>query len=35
MSSTHSARHSFDKITGMITKAKDAGGEVLVGGTCT
>lgn len=28
-----SGRPAFDKITGYIQKAKDAGGEVLVGGT--
>jgi len=28
------ARPAFDKITGIITKAKEAGGEVLSGGTC-
>lgn len=27
-------RPAFDKIKGMITKAKDAGGEVLTGGKC-
>ena len=28
------ARPAFDKITGIISKAKEAGGEVLSGGTC-
>ena len=28
------ARPSFDKISGIITKAKEAGGEILSGGTC-
>ncbi|ORX36362.1 delta-1-pyrroline-5-carboxylate dehydrogenase [Kockovaella imperatae] len=28
------AQHSFDKITGIITKAKEAGGEVIAGGKC-
>ncbi|KAF8312625.1 delta-1-pyrroline-5-carboxylate dehydrogenase [Clavulina sp. PMI_390] len=27
------AKHSFDKIVGYISKAKEAGGEILVGGT--
>lgn len=28
------SKGSFDKITSYIKKAKDAGGEILVGGTC-
>lgn len=28
-----SGRPAFDKIMGYIQKAKDAGGEVLIGGT--
>ena len=28
-----SAQPAFDKITGYIQKAKDAGGEVLIGGS--
>ena len=28
------ARPAFDKISGIITKAKEAGGEMLSGGTC-
>ena len=28
------AQHSFNKITGIITKAKEAGGEVIAGGKC-
>jgi len=27
------AKHSYDKILGYIQKAKDAGGEILIGGT--
>ena len=30
---SYSNRPSYDKITGYIKKAKDAGGEVLIGGT--
>ena len=28
------ARHSFDKITGIVNKAKEAGGEIIAGGKC-
>ena len=27
-------RPAFDKITGIIAKAKEAGGEILAGGSC-
>lgn len=30
---SYSNEASFDKITGLIAKAKEAGGEILVGGT--
>ena len=29
----HSGRPAYDKIMGYITKAKESGGEILIGGT--
>jgi len=31
----HSGRPAYDKIIGYIQKAKEAGGEILIGGTGT
>lgn len=30
----HSGAPAFEKITGYFEKAKQAGGEILIGGTC-
>ncbi len=30
---TYSGRPAYDKITGYIQKAKEAGGEILIGGS--
>ena len=33
MLTSYSGRPAFDKITGYIKKAKEAGGEILIGGS--